>query len=130
MEGKPMTVAADKPHVHLRLISKRAGVANETSSVSHRSTWGTVRAGSIVDERRPKLLDQVREAIRVRHYSLRTEEAYIHWVERFILFHEKRHPREMGEAEIAQFLSALAVDRHVSASTQNQALCALLFLYR
>ncbi len=130
MQEGPMTVAVDKPHAHLRLVPKRSGVANETSSVSHRSTWGTVRAGAIVDERRPKLLDQVREAIRVRHYSLRTEEAYIHWVERFILFHERRHPREMGEAEIAQFLSALAVDRHVSASTQNQALCALLFLYR
>src|SRR5713101_8037056 len=99
-----MTVAVDKPHAHLRLVAKRSGVANETSSVSHRPTGGTVRAGSIVDERRPKLLDQVREAIRVRHYSLRTEEAYIHWVKRFIIFHGKRHPTEMGEKESAQFL--------------------------
>jgi len=130
MEGKPMTVAADKPHVHLRLISKRSGVANETSSVSHRSTWGTVRAGAIVDGRKAKLLDQVREAIRVRHYSLRTEEAYIHWIKRFIIFHGRRHPTAMGEKEIGQFLSALAVDHRVSASTQNQALNALLFLSR
>jgi integron integrase len=80
--------------------------------------------------RTPKLLDQVREAIRTRHYSLRTEEAYVQWIKRFILFHGKRHPLEMGAQEITQFLSALAVDGHVSASTQNQALCALLFLYR
>src|SRR5713101_3680911 len=130
MEGEPMTVAADKPHAHLRLASNRSAVATETSSVSHRSTWGTVRAGSIVDERKAKLLDQVRAALRVRPSSLRTEEAYSHWVERFMLFHERRHPPEMGEAESAQFLSALAVERHGSASTQNQALCALLFLYR
>ena len=74
-----------------------------------------------------KLLDQVREAIRMRHYSMRTEEAY---VRRFIFFHGKRHPLEMGADEITRFLSALAVQGHVSASTQNQALCALVFLYR
>ena len=84
----------------------------------------------VPEGRKPKLLDQVREAIRMRHYSLRTEEAYVHWIKRFILFHGKRHPREMGEKEISQFLSALAVNGHVSASTQNQALCALLFFYR
>jgi integron integrase len=72
----------------------------------------------------------VREAIRTRHYSLRTEEAYVHWIKRFIFFHGKRHPLEMGEREIAQFLTALAVERHVSAATQNQALNALVFLYR
>jgi integrase len=77
-----------------------------------------------------KLLDQVREAIRIRHYSARTEEAYISWIKRFILFHGKRHPLEMGEDEITRFLSALAVHEQVSASTQNQALCALLILYR
>ena len=79
---------------------------------------------------KPKLLDQVRAAIRVRHYSLRTEEAYVNWIKRFILFHKKRHPSEMGEQEVTQFLSSLAVEKHVSASTQNQALAALLFLYR
>jgi len=80
--------------------------------------------------RRPKLLDQVRETIRVRHYSFRTEEAYVGWIRRFVLFHGKRHPSEMGETEIRSFLSHLAVNAHVSASTQNQALSALLFLYR
>src|SRR3990167_948879 len=78
---------------------------------------------------RPRLLDQVRQAIHTRHYSYRTEKAYIHWIKRFIFFHDKRHPTEMGEAEIGRFLSSLATDRHVSASTQNQALNALLFLY-
>ena len=78
----------------------------------------------------PRLLDQVREAIRMRHYSIRTEEAYVSWIKRYILFHGKRHPLEMGEDEITQFLSALAVHGQVSASTQNQALCALIFLYR
>ncbi len=62
--------------------------------------------------------------------SLRTEEAYVHWIRRYIFFHHKRHPAEMGPAEITQFLTVLAVERHVSASTQNQALAALLFLYR
>ncbi len=75
------------------------------------------------------LLDQVRAAIRLRHYSIRTEEAYVYNVRRFILFHQKRHPREMGVDEIRQYLSHLALDNHVAASTQNVALAALLFLY-
>jgi Phage integrase, N-terminal SAM-like domain len=79
---------------------------------------------------RPRLLDQVRAAIRTRHYSLRTEEAYIGWIRRFILFHGKRHPAEMGKAEIERFLTSLAVQRRVAASTQNQALAALLFSTR
>ena len=79
---------------------------------------------------KPKLLDQVRQAIRTRHYSPKTEESYAHWTKRFIFFHNKRHPAEMGEKEIAQFLSSLASELHVSASTQNQALNAILFLYR
>ena len=77
----------------------------------------------------PKLLDRVRWHLRVKHYSLRTEELYAHWIRRFIVFHEKRHPAEMGEEEIAAFLSHLAIDGHVAASTQNQAFSALLFLY-
>ena len=77
----------------------------------------------------PRLLDRVRHACRVRHYSLRTEDCYADWVRRFVLFHGKRHPREMGAAEINQFLTHLAVEGRVSASTQNQALCALVFLY-
>jgi Phage integrase, N-terminal SAM-like domain len=69
--------------------------------------------------RKPKPLDQVREAIRIRHYSVRTEEAYIGWIKCFIFLHGKRHLVEMGQQEITQFLSALAVKEHVSASTQN-----------
>ncbi|HZT78759.1 MAG TPA: integron integrase [Gemmataceae bacterium] len=80
--------------------------------------------------RPPKLLDRLREAIRVRHYSLRTEEAYVAWVTRYIYFHGVRHPAEMGAAEINAFLTHLAVEGHVSASTQNQAFSALLFLYQ
>jgi integron integrase len=76
----------------------------------------------------PKLLDQVRQAIRLRHYSRRTEAAYVAWIRRFIVFHRKRHPRELGEPEVTAFVSSLAA-RGVSASTQNQALNAILFLY-
>jgi len=79
---------------------------------------------------KPRLLDQVSHAIRVRHYSRRTEEAYVGWIRRFILFHGKRHPATMGEPEITRFLSWLAVERKVGAITQNQALSAILFLYR
>ena len=78
----------------------------------------------------PKLLDRMREALRARHYSRRTEETYCYWVKRFIFFHHVRHPAEMAEAEINAFLTHLAVKENVSASTQNQALSALLFLYR
>ena len=81
---------------------------------------------------RPKvrLLDQVRETIRRKHYSLRTEATYIDWIKRYIFFHQKRHPAEMGAPEMEQFLNYLAVKRQVAASTQNQALSALVFLYR
>src|SRR5574337_1268133 len=79
---------------------------------------------------KPKLLDQVRLAIRTRHYSRRTEDAYVGWIKRFIFFHNKRHPAQMSEQEVTRFLSSLAVDFRVSASTQNQAMSALLFLYR
>ena len=111
---------------------------------------GPLRAGAVVPaaaQHKPKLLEQVRDAIRTRHYSYRTEAclpkpgaqagsirriypAHPEPVEGFILFHHKRHPAEMGPAEITQFLTSLAVDRHVSASTQNQALAALLFLFK
>lgn len=74
----------------------------------------------------PKLLERMRIHLRTRHYSIRTEEAYIDWARRFILFHDKRHPQDMGAAEVEAFLSHLAVDRQVSASTQNQAKAALL----
>ena len=81
-------------------------------------------------EARPRLLDQVRNQLRTLHYSYRTEQQYLFWVRRFILFHGKRHPAEMAAAEVEAFLTHLAVDRQVSASTQNQALAALLFLYQ
>ena len=77
----------------------------------------------------PKLLDQLRTVLRVKHYSYRTEKSYVHWVRRFIFFHEKRHPDSMGTDEVRSFLTHLAEDGHVSASTQNQALNALVFLY-
>jgi site-specific recombinase XerD len=81
-------------------------------------------------DQKPRLLDQVRQELRLRHYSRRTEESYTGWIRRFIVFHGKRHPLELGAAELDQFLSDLATARNVSASTQMQALCALLFLYR
>ena len=78
----------------------------------------------------PKLLDQVRNKIRFKHYSLRTEQAYVDWIRRFILFNHKRHPTEMGGPEVEAFLTHLAVVGKVAASTQNQARSALLFLYK
>lgn len=78
----------------------------------------------------PKLLEQVRIVARLKHYSYRTEQSYVSWIRRFILFHNKRHPREMAESEIRQFLAHLAINTKVSASTQTVALSALLFLYR
>ncbi len=77
-----------------------------------------------------KLLEQARELIRLKHYSIRTEEAYLGWMKRFILYHNKRHPKELGVAEIEAFLSYLAIEENVAGSTQNQALNAILFLYR
>jgi integron integrase len=78
----------------------------------------------------PRLLDRVRTALRTRHYSRKTEKTYVGWIRRFVLFHGKRHPSDMGAAEVTQYLSSLATAGHVAASTQNQALSALLFLYR
>jgi site-specific recombinase XerD len=81
-------------------------------------------------ERPKKILDQMRDAIRLKHYSYRTEQTYLGWAYRFILFHDKRHPKEMGAPEIEAFLTYLAVQKRVAAPTQNQALSALIFLYR
>jgi site-specific recombinase XerD len=78
----------------------------------------------------PKLLDRVRQAVRVRHYSRRTEDAYVHWIKTYIVFHGKVHPTSLGAAHVSAFVSWLAEHRRVSASTQNQALSAVLFLYR
>jgi integron integrase len=80
--------------------------------------------------RKPRLLDRVRIAVRTLHYSPRTEAAYVYWVRRYVFHHRLRHPAEMGADEVRAFVSHLAVNQHVSASTQNQALCALVFLYR
>jgi integron integrase len=79
---------------------------------------------------KPKLLDQLRDVIRYKHYSFRTEETYIHWVKRYIFFHNKRHPQEMGRDEVSRFLTHLAVEKKVASSTQNQAFSAILFLYK
>jgi integron integrase len=79
---------------------------------------------------KPRLLEQVRAAIRARHYASRTERAYVGWIRRFILYNGKRHPDQLGGAEVTAFLTSLATERHVSASTQNQALAAILFLYK
>jgi len=89
-----------------------------------------VREAGQADAPKPRLLDRVRAALRARHYSRRTEDTYIAWIKRYIFFHDKRHPAEMGAPEVTRFLTSLAVDGHVAASTQNQALSALLFLYR
>ena len=79
---------------------------------------------------KPRLLEQTRQVLRTLHYSVRTEENYIQWIRRFIFFHNKRHPKDMGEKEVRAFLTHLAVNKHVAASTQNQALSAILFLYK
>jgi len=93
------------------------------------ATLAVREAGPLVAPK-PRLLDRVREAIRTRHYSRRTEKAYVHWIKQYIFFRGKRHPAEMGAAEVTAFLTSLAVHSKVAASTQNQALSALLFLYR
>ena len=85
--------------------------------------------GLFADKPTPRLYDHIVEVLRVRHYSRRTEEAYVHWVRRYIDFHDRRHPRELAEDEVNRFLTHLAVKEHVAASTQNQALSAVLFLY-
>lgn len=78
----------------------------------------------------PKLLDQVRIKMRQNHYAYKTEQAYLHWIKRFILFHNKRHPQDMAEPEVEAFLTHLSLNRQVAASTQNQAFHAILFLYQ
>lgn len=87
-------------------------------------------AESVIQRNRPKLLDQVRSVMKVRHYSSRTEKAYLNWIIRFILFHNKRHPKEMGTEEIKNYINYLATKKQVSASTQNQAINAIIFLYK
>jgi hypothetical protein len=105
------------------------GVDHRSVPPSHRSFQRVVSVPHAPAGHKPKLLDQVREAIRMRRYRVRTEEAYVSWIKRLILFHGKRHPLEMGKDEITRFLSAFAGHGQVSASTPHQALCALVFLY-
>jgi integrase len=102
-------------------------------AVAPDETLGTrllVRERDPAEAPKPRLLDRVRQAIGARHYSHRTEKAYVHWIKRYIFFHGKRHPAGMGAAEVTEFLTSLAVKGKVAAATQNQALSALLFLYR
>jgi len=112
-------------------------IPRTTGSLSYAVAFGEERAPALAVREvgpaatiKPRLLDRVREAIRTRHYSRRTEKTYVAWIRRYIFFHGKRHPAEMGATEITRFLTSLAVDSKVAASTQNQALSALLFLYR
>jgi len=106
-------------------LMRNASVITQVREVGRR---GADRPSAV--PQRPKLLDQLREALRSRHYSRRTEQAYVMWVKRFIFFHNVHHPAKMAETEINAFLTHLAIKKKVSASTQNQALSALLFIYR
>ena len=123
---KPVPSSAAQPLSSLR--SEPDSVA-AGPSVKPALAGSTVAPGAPPAPAAPRLLDRVREEIRVRHYSIRTEAAYVDWVRRFLRFHGRRHPREMGATEVTAFLTALAVERGVSASTQAQARAALLFLY-
>jgi site-specific recombinase XerD len=105
------------------------GVSYPVECNRRRGPLSAVHEAGPAEPPKPRLLDRVRAAVRLRHYSRQTEKAYVGWTRRYILFHGKRHPAEMGAPELTRFLSSLAVDRRVAASTQNQALSALLFLY-
>lgn len=128
MAPSPRQSASDQPQI--------AAAASVLQSPSARALLPTAAAvamaPSLADEgpRPPRLLARLRHALRVRHYSIRTEQAYVEWVRRFILFHGKRHPADLGAVEVQGFLTHLAVERSVASPTQNQAKSALLFLYR
>lgn len=114
-------------------VISHAGVhmgRNEVCMSYHPESADMHAAAAGTAAKAPRLLDEVRRVLRVKHYSLRTEHIYVGWIRRFILSNGKRHPRDMGPAEVERFLSLLAVESRVAASTQNQALSALLFLYR
>ena len=114
----------------MAMIRPRLSITYPTTSETTRGRGYVVRESAPDGPPKPRLLDRVRQTLRARHYSRRTERAYVFWIKRYIFFHGKRHPAEMGAPEVTTFLTALAVRHHVAASTQNQALCALLFLYR
>jgi integron integrase len=112
---------------------RRKGVIFHCSVPGRPPSSDDISVGNRIMEdhkRASRLLDRVRDAIRVRHYSIRTEDTYVSWVRRFVLFHDKRHPAQMGEPEVARFLTHLAVEEQVAPATQNQALNALVFLYK
>lgn len=126
-DGRPVPpdqVSALSPARHV------PGVAAAAPTPPLASAPASEPAPASVPDGAPRLLDVLRDSLRVRHYALRTETSYLQWVRRFVLHHGKRHPRELGAAEVAAFLTHLAVQRNVSPSTQNQAKAALLFLYR
>ena len=114
-------------HAAIQVQLRRYAVRSRDVMADSRQTPGAAR---LPEGSRPKLLDQVRHRIRMRHYSRRTEATYVHWIRRFIVFHHKNHPSTLGAPEITAFLSWLATGQQVSSSTQNQALSAVLFLYR
>ena len=114
----------------MRQTGTGSGIVEVRWPMALQSDAVTKRAGASSGDAQPRLLDQLRHALMARHYSPRTEQAYRHWVKRYVLFHNVRHPSEMAESEVNAFLTHLAVKEQVSASTQTQALSALLFLYR
>ena len=114
----------------MHTVQSSGKVSYRTASCGVSASLRFVGESRPADTPKPRLLDRVRAALRARHYSRRTEDTYVAWIRRYILFHNKRHPTEMGAPEVTRFLTSLAVEGKVAASTQNQALSALLFLYR
>lgn len=114
--------ASTDPHLFRRDIVRHGAGFQQGATL-----WGPTTASS---PQPPRLLEQVRLACQRRHYSPRTAEAYVYWVRQYVLFHGKRHPRELGAKELEAYLNHLAAERRVSASTQSQALNALVFIYR
>lgn len=106
-----------------------SGLSSEFSAMTTAAQQRRSPLGLFPDEPVPRLYDRIVEVLRVRQYSRRTEEAYVHWIRRYIEFHEHRHPRQLAEHDVNRFLTHLAVQEHVASSTQNQALSAILFLY-
>ena len=121
---------AKTPSIHLYLRRVTSSRQQPNTLFLRNYYFGYTAMTEVKPGTSPKLLDQLREQIRYRHYSMRTEQAYVHWVKRFIYFHGKRHPKEMGAAEVTAFLSHLTSVGQVAVATHQQALSALLFLYR
>jgi integron integrase len=130
MIAEPFAGSDKERHLRPRFVPSWSETGIKKPLPLSQSSQKNMKVTQSISGQKPRLLDQVREVIRTRHYSWRTEQTYVQWIKRFIFFHGKRHPLEMGEQEVTQFLSDLAVAKRVSASTQSQALSALLFLYR